>query len=43
MGKGVATAVVALVAFILMDQQLSDGRYTDVMLAILRQLQRSFG
>jgi hypothetical protein len=43
MGKCIAAAIVALVAFVLMDQHLNYGRYTDSMLAVGRQLRHSFG
>jgi hypothetical protein len=43
MGKTVSSAVVALVAFILMDRYLTYGRYTDAMLVVLNQLRHSFG
>jgi hypothetical protein len=43
MGKVISAAVAALVALVLTDQHFYSGRYTDAMLAALRQIQHSFG
>jgi len=43
MGKVISAAVTALVALVLMDQHFFSGRCTDAMLAVLRQVQHSFG
>ena len=41
--KGAAIAAVMLVTASLIDQYLSNGRYTDVAFAMLRQMRHSFG
>ena len=43
MGKLISATITALVALVLMDQQLNYSRYTDAMLAILWQMKHSFG
>ncbi|MDN4982212.1 hypothetical protein QY049_03100 [Bradyrhizobium sp. WYCCWR 13022] len=43
MFKGFAVAVVALLSTAQLDQYLSDGRYTDAAMAMLRQITRAFG
>ena len=43
MGKLITAAVTALVTFVLLDQHLHSGRYTDAALAVLRQMRHSFG
>jgi hypothetical protein len=40
--KGVAITALVLAAASLADQQLSYGRYTDRVLAMLREIERSF-
>lgn len=41
--KGAAIAALALTIASQADQYLSNGRYTDVALAMLRQIRHSFG
>ena len=41
--KGATIAAVMLVAVGLLDQYLTNGRYTDVAFAMLRQMRHSFG
>ena len=41
--KGATIAAVMLVTVGLLDQYLSNGRYTDVTFAMLRQMRHSFG
>jgi hypothetical protein len=43
MGKGISAAITALVALSLLDHYFYYGRYADAMLAVLRQIQHSFG
>ena len=43
MGKVISAAIVAMVAFVLIDQQLNNGLYMDAMLTVVRQLRHSFG
>jgi hypothetical protein len=43
MFKGFMIAVVALIAASQLDQYLTHGRYTDVAMAMLRQIRHSFG
>ena len=41
--KGAAIAAVMLITASLLDQLLSNGRYTDVAFAMARQIRHSFG
>jgi len=41
--KGAAIAALALTIAIQIDQYLCNGRYTDVAIAMLRQIRHSFG
>jgi hypothetical protein len=43
MGKGISVAVLAIVAVVAADQYYNFGYYTDGTLAMLRQIQHSFG
>ncbi|MGX4770262.1 hypothetical protein ACWAUC_10705 [Bradyrhizobium guangdongense] len=43
MFKGFAVAVVALISTAQLDQYLSDGRYTDAAMRMLRQIGHAFG
>ena len=43
MGKGILFAAIVLGTAIVADQQYNHGFYTDGMLSMLRQIQRSFG
>jgi hypothetical protein len=43
MGKGISVAVLAIVAAVAADQHFNFGYYTDGTLAMLRQIQHSFG
>ena len=39
----IAAAMTALVALSLFDQHLNNGRYTDALFVVLRQVKHSFG
>ena len=41
--KGVIKAIVAVVLLLALDKYFFDGRYTDVALAMLRDIRRGFG
>lgn len=43
MFKGFTVAVVALVSSAQLDQYLTNGRYTDAAMAMLRQIRHAFG
>ena len=43
MFKGFTVAVVALICTAQLDQYLSHGRYTDAVMAMLRQIRHAFG
>ena len=43
MGKGISVAVLAIVAAVAAGQYFNFGYYTDGTLAMLRQIQHSFG
>jgi hypothetical protein len=43
MGKAITAAIIALVVFVLLDQDFYLGRYTDAALVMLRQMRHSFG
>jgi hypothetical protein len=43
MGRAIGAAVVALVALAIADHSFNFGRYTDAVLAVLRQMRHSFG
>jgi bacteriorhodopsin len=43
MGKGISVAVLTIVAAVAADQYFNFGYYTDGTLAMLRQIQHSFG
>jgi hypothetical protein len=43
MGKGILVAVLIIVAAVATDQYFNFGYYTDGTLAMLRQIQHSFG
>ncbi|WP_283815013.1 hypothetical protein [Bradyrhizobium guangdongense] len=43
MFKGFAVAVVAMITTAQLDQYLTNGRYTDAAMGMLRQIRHSFG
>ncbi|WP_256476759.1 hypothetical protein [Bradyrhizobium sp. 186] len=43
MFKGFTVAVVALISIAQLDQYLTNGRYTDAAMAMLRQIRHAFG
>ncbi|MDA9522819.1 hypothetical protein XI06_21660 [Bradyrhizobium sp. CCBAU 11434] len=43
MFKGFTVAVVALISTAQLDQYLTNGRYTDAAMAMLRQIRHAFG
>ena len=43
MFKGFAAAVVALISTAQLDRYLTNGRYTDAAMDMLRQIRRAFG
>ncbi len=43
MFKGFTVAVVALISMAQLDKDLTDGRYTDAAMAMLRQIRHAFG
>jgi len=43
MGRFIGAVIVALVALAMADHHFNFGRYTDAVLAVLRQIRHSFG
>jgi hypothetical protein len=43
MGRTIGAAFIALIALTIADQYLSSGRYTEAVLAMLRQMRHAFG